>query len=214
MDHVEVSISNGVRALGQTVPAGAAGKLARLLAELERWNKRLNLTAIRDPQEMVSGHVLDSLSLRPYLEGTRIVDVGTGAGFPGLPLAITEPDRQFVLLDSNARKIAFVKHMIADLALDNVTAFQYRVEDFVADPPFDTVLARALATLARIGELCAHLVSENGVLLAAKGKYPAEELEELSKHPADWNFRVIELQVPDLPQQSRHLVRLERAGTV
>lgn len=214
MNDIEKRITAGVATLGQTLPAGAAGKLVQLLSELERWNKRLNLTAIRDPQEMVSGHVLDSLSLRPYLEGTRIVDVGTGAGFPGLPLAIAESHKQFLLLDSNARKIAFAKHMIADLALGNVTAIQSRAEDFVADPPFDTVLARALATLARIVELCAHLVAENGVLLAAKGKYPAEELEELSKHPADWDFRVIELRVPDLPQQSRHLVRLERAGTV
>ncbi len=213
MNDIEKRIAAGITALGQTLPAGAVGKLARLLSELERWNKRLNLTAIREPQQMVSGHVLDSLSLRPFLEGARIADVGTGAGFPGLPLAITEPQRQFLLLDGNARKIAFVKHMIAELALDNVTAIQARAEDFSADGPFDTVLARALATLARMVELCAHLVAENGVLLAAKGKYPAEELEDLKKHQADWDFRVIELQVPDLPQQSRHLVRLKRAGT-
>lgn len=213
MNDIENKIAAGITALGQTLPGDAVGKLARLLSELERWNKRLNLTAIREPQQMVSGHVLDSLSLRPFLEGARIADVGTGAGFPGLPLAITEPQRQFLLLDGNARKIAFVKHMIAELALDNVTAIQARAEDFSADGPFDTVLARALATLARMVELCAHLVAENGVLLAAKGKYPAEELEDLKKHQADWDFRVIELQVPDLPQQSRHLVRLKRAGT-
>ncbi len=213
MNDIEKRIIAGATMLGQTLPADAVPKLARLLSELERWNKRLNLTAIRDPQEMVSAHVLDSLSLRPYLEGTRIVDVGTGAGFPGLPLAIAEPQRKFLLLDGNARKIAFVKHMITDLALGNVTAIQTRAENFVANPHFDTVLARALGSLARIAELCAHLVAENGVLLAAKGKYPAEELEALSQHPADWDFRVIELQVPDLPQQSRHLVRLGKAGT-
>lgn len=212
MNEIEDRIAAGVATLGQVLPNGASGKLARLLSELERWNQRLNLTAIREPREMVSAHVLDSLSLRPYLEGTRILDVGTGAGFPGLPLAIAEPQRQFLLLDSNARKIAFVKHMIADLALGNVTAIQARVEDFTADRLFDTVLARALATLVRIVELCAHLAAENGVLLAAKGKYPAEELEDLKKPPVDWDFRVIELQVPDLPPQSRHLVQLQRAG--
>ena len=211
MNDIEDKIAAGVAALGQELPDGAPAKLARLLAELQRWNERLNLTAIREQQAMVSAHILDSLSLRPYLEGMRILDVGTGAGFPGLPLAIAEPQRRFLLLDSNARKIAFVKHMLADLALDNVTAIQARVEDFTADPLFDTVLARALATLARIIGLCAHLVAENGVLLAAKGKYPAEELAELKKLPADWDFRVIELHVPDLPPQSRHLVRLERA---
>ncbi|MCI0516340.1 MAG: 16S rRNA (guanine(527)-N(7))-methyltransferase RsmG [Woeseiaceae bacterium] len=210
MNDIDDRIAAGVATLGQVLPNGASGQLARLLSELERWNRRLNLTAIRDPREMVSAHVLDSLALRPYLEGTRVLDVGTGAGFPGLPLAIAEPQRQFLLLDSNARKIAFVKHMIADLALGNVTAIQARVEDLTADRLFDTVLARALATLVRIVELCAHLVAENGVLLAAKGKYPAEELADLKKPPADWDFRVIELQVPDLPPQSRHLVKLQR----
>ncbi|HEX9853422.1 MAG TPA: 16S rRNA (guanine(527)-N(7))-methyltransferase RsmG [Woeseiaceae bacterium] len=213
MNDIEKKIAAGVAALGQALPGDAVGKLERLLRELERWNKRVNLTSIRDPAEMVSGHVLDSLALRPFLEGARIVDVGTGAGFPGLPLAIAEPQRQFLLLDSNARKIAFVKHMVADLALRNVTAVQARAEEFVADPLFDTVLVRALAPLHGIVGLCAHLVAENGVLLAAKGKYPAKELDDLNKHPADWDFRVIELQVPDLPQQSRHLVSLRKADT-
>lgn len=213
VNDVERKIAAGVAELGQALSDDAVGQLAHLLAELERWNKRVNLTSIRDPAEMVSGHVLDSLSLRPFLKGASIIDVGTGAGFPGLPLAVAEPSRQFLLLDSNARKIAFVKHMVAGLTLRNVTAVQARAEEFAADPLFDTVLVRALASLRGITELCAHLVAKNGVLLAAKGKYPAEELDELSKHPADWNFRVIELQVPDLPQHSRHLVRLERTDT-
>ncbi len=213
MNDIEKSIAAGVADLGQALSADAVGKLARLLRELERWNKRVNLTSIRNTAEMVSGHVLDSLALRPFLQGASIIDVGTGAGFPGLPLAIAEPQRRFLLLDSNARKIAFVKHVVADLALRNVTAVQARAEEFVADPLFDTVLVRALASLPRIVELCAHLMAENGVLLAAKGKYPAEELDDLNKHPADWDFRVIELQVPDLPQQSRHLVSLRKAGT-
>ena len=212
MNEIEQDIAAGVAALGQSLPESSVAKLARLLSELGRWNKRLNLTAIRDEHEMVSGHVLDSLSIRPLLEGTRVIDIGTGAGFPGLPLAIAEPSRQFVLLDSNGRKISFVKHMIADLKLHNVTAIQARAEAYAAESPFDTVIARALASLLRITELSADLLAENGVLLAQKGKYPAEELEELKRHAADWNFRVIELQVPGLPPKSRHLVRLSRNG--
>ena len=208
MHIIQQDIAAGVAALGQTLPDGVVEKLARLLSELARWNKRINLTAIRDPDEMVAGHILDSLSIRPYLEGSRVIDVGTGAGFPGLPLALAEPQRHFVLLDSNGRKISFVKHMIADLGLTNVTAHQARAENFVADQPFDTVLARALASLERLVELSAHLRAENGVLLAPKGKYPAEELEALKKQPDHWDFRVIELQVPGLPQHSRHVVRL------
>lgn len=210
MTDIEKHIAAGIAALGQTLPEGATAKLARLLSELARWNKRMNLTAIRDESAMVEGHIIDSLSISSHLQGSRVIDIGTGAGFPGLPLAIASPDKAFVLLDSNGRKISFVKHMIADLGLHNVTAIQARAEVHAADSPFDTVIARALASLLRITELSADLVAENGVLLAQKGKYPAEELEELKRHAADWNFRVIELQVPGLPPKSRHLVRLSR----
>jgi 16S rRNA (guanine527-N7)-methyltransferase len=213
MEQIERSIASGVEALGQTLPGNSIAKLARLIAELERWNRKFNLTAIREPEAMVSRHILDSLALRPLLAGVRVIDIGTGAGFPGLPLAIAEPEREFRLLDSNGRKIAFVKHMIADLGLGNVVATQSRAEDFVPDRAFDTVVARAVAALAKLVALSAHLVAENGVLLAPKGKYPVEELEELKKHPIEWDFRVIELQVPGLTQHSRHVVRLARAIT-
>lgn len=212
MTNIDQDISAGIAALEQQLPDGATAKLARLLTELARWNKRMNLTAIRDEHAMIGAHVLDSLSVRPQLRGDRIIDIGTGAGFPGLPLAIVEPDKQFMLLDSNGRKISFVKHMIADLKLDNVSAIQARAEAYVPESPFDTVIARALASIRRITELSADLVAENGVLLAQKGKYPAEELEELKKHAANWNFRVIELHVPGLPPKSRHVVRLSRNG--
>lgn len=214
MEQIERHIVSGVDALGQTLPADAIAKFARLIAELDRWNQRMNLTAIRAPGEMVSGHILDSLALRPFVEGENVIDIGTGAGFPGLPLAIAEPDRNFRLLDSNGRKIAFVKHMITDLGLGNVVAIQSRAEDFVPDQPFTTVVARAVAALAKLLAVSAHLVAENGVLLAAKGKYPAEELEELKQHSVDWDFRVTELQVPGLPPHSRHVVRLARAGVL
>jgi 16S rRNA (guanine527-N7)-methyltransferase len=158
---------------------------------------------------MVSAHVLDSLSVRPHLLGKSILDVGTGAGFPGLPLAIVEPERQFELLDSNGKKIGFVQHMIGELGLHNATAVKVRAEDYAPDNRFDTVIARALTAIPRFIEISGHLLREDGVLLALKGKYPAAELDEL---PADWKYDVIELQVPGLEQHARHLLVLKHCG--
>ena len=206
---IEDAISRGAESLGQALTAGQASGLARLLVELERWNRRINLTAIRDIDEMVAGHILDSLSVRPYLHGKRILDIGTGPGFPGLPLAIVEPDRLFVLVDGNGKKIGFVNHAIGVLGLDNVTAVKARAEGYAPEARFDTVTARALATLPRLVELSAHLVGEDGRLLALKGKYPAEELEAIKSLP-DWDHSVAELTVPGLEAHERHLVTVHR----
>ena len=206
---IVLGIEQGLAALGQSVPRDAAGRLAALLEELERWNRRINLTAIRDPAEMVAGHVLDSLAVRPFLEGRDIIDVGTGAGFPGLPLAITEPGREFLLLDSNGKKISFVRHVIGLLGLTNAAAVKARAEDYAPGKRFDTVLARALAKTDRLLELGAHMLREGGVLLAMKGRDPAEELDSL---PTDWNRSVIELRVPGLDDHARHVVVLRRDG--
>ena len=202
-------IGQGASAMQQTLPAGAARKLERLLSDLERWNQRFNLTAIRDKGQMVSGHVLDSLAVRPYIRGPNVIDIGTGAGFPGLPLAIVEPETQFVLLDSVGKKIRFVEHMIGELGLDNVSAVKARAEDYAPGNRFDTVIARALATVPRLVALSSHLVGEDGALLALKGKYPAEELEEL-KSNSEWDHDVTELSVPGLEAHARHVVILRR----
>jgi 16S rRNA (guanine527-N7)-methyltransferase len=183
--------------------------LDRLLDELERWNRKVNLTAIRDRQQMEILHLADSLAVQPLLEGDAILDVGTGPGLPGLPLAIVEPGRHFTLLDSNNKKIMFVQHMIGLLALDNVTAVKARCEDYAPGHRFDTVIARALASLPRLVEIAGHHVREDGVFVALKGRYPAEELEEL---PAPWSHEVIALDVPGLEKGSRHAVLLRRAG--
>jgi len=182
-------------------------KFDALLDELERWNQKVNLTAIRDREEMITGHLLDSLSVRPLLRGSRILDVGTGAGFPGLPLAIVEPQREFHLIDSNNKKIAFVQHITGLLGLDNVTAVKARSEDYAPGNRFDTVIARALASLPRLVEIAGHHVGEGGVFVALKGRYPAEELELL---PATWESNVTELKVPGLEAGSRHAVLLKR----
>jgi len=176
-----------------------------LLDELERWNKKVNLTAIRDRNDMLTAHIHDSLAARPLLKGKRILDVGTGAGFPGLPLAIAEPDREFDLVDGNNKKIMFVQHVAGLLGLDNVTAVKARTEDYAPGYCFDTVIARAVATVPRLLELAGHHVGEDGVFIALKGRYPTEELEPLPEH---WVHEVTELKVPGLDDGSRHAVLL------
>jgi len=200
-------IEKALAELGQTYPEHTADQLAMLLTELVRWNARVNLTAISNPDEMITGHLLDSLSARPLLRGTTILDVGTGAGFPGLPLAIVEPNRSFVLVDSNNKKVMFVEHMAGLLGLDNVTGVKARTEDFAPGNRFDTVIARAVAALPRLVEIAGHHVGEGGVFVALKGRYPGEELEQM---PDTWHSNVTELNVPGLEAGSRHAVLIER----
>jgi 16S rRNA (guanine527-N7)-methyltransferase len=195
--------------MGFDISTAQAGALAHLLAELDRWNRRINLTAIRDVDEMVPGHILDSLAVRPFIAGSRILDMGTGAGFPGLPLAVVEPDLEFVLLDSNGKKISFVRHVIGELGLTNVEAVKARVEDYQPGARFDTVIARALASIPRLVELSGHLVGEDGQLLALKGRHPADELEAIESQP-EWEYSVTALSVPGLESHDRHLVTLRR----
>jgi 16S rRNA (guanine527-N7)-methyltransferase len=199
----------GGRALGAEVTTSQAEALAQFLSELERWNRRINLTAIRRIDDMVAGHVLDSLAVRPYLRGSRVLDIGTGAGLPGLPLAIVEPDVEFTLLDSNGKKISFVRHVIGELGLANIEAVKARAEDYQPDARFDTVIARALASIPRLVALASHLVGEDGRILALKGRHPAEELDAIESLP-EWDHSVATLSVPGLESHDRHVVTLYR----
>lgn len=166
-------------ALGVQLKPADAMRLEHLIAELARWNQRVNLTAIRDPERMRTHHLLDSLAVQADLAGGRIADVGTGAGFPGLPLALINPERQFTLIDSNGKKVRFVAHAIHELGLTNATALQARVETLSPAPPFDTVLARAFAPLPRLLEQVRGLVGPHGRVVALKGRHPAAELAAL-----------------------------------
>jgi len=199
--------------LEQAFPEGTAEKLGTLIDELERWNRKVNLTAIRNRDEMITSHLLDSLVAGPLLEGESILDVGTGPGFPGLPLAIVQPERHFTLLDSNNRKIMFAQHAAGLLGLDNVSAVKARGEDYAPGHGFDTVIARALAALPRLVEIAGHHVREDGVFVALKGRYPDEELEQLDELEIPWSHAVTELEVPGLEKGSRHVVLLRRQNT-
>ncbi len=194
-------------ALGVALTEHDAARLRQLLEELAHWNRRINLTGLTDLESMVSHHVLDSLAVHRYLHGSAIADVGTGAGFPGLPLALVNPERRFTLIDSNGKKIRFVSHAVRTLGLMNVEPLQARVETLRPERPFDTVLARAFAPLPRLMEAVAPLCGSETRVLAMKGKWPQDELDSL---PPGW--RVAEshtLTVPGLAE-ARCLIVLMR----
>lgn len=192
--------------LGVALSEPAANLLIRLLDELERWNRTYNLTAIRNRDDMLTRHLLDSLSIHADLHGSTVADVGTGAGFPGLPLAVVNPARRFTLIDSNGKKIRFVQHAARELGLQNVESLHGRVEA-VAKQPFDTVVARAFARLPQLVADVAPLCGPRTRVLAMKGKWPQDEIDAL---PAGWQHQGSrELTVPGL-DESRCVIVLSR----
>jgi 16S rRNA (guanine527-N7)-methyltransferase len=171
--------------LGVRLGEADAARLLTLLEELRHWNRRTNLTAITDPEQMITHHLLDSLAISPDLTGARIADVGTGAGFPGLPLAVANPQRHFTLIDSNAKKLRFVAHAADTLGLSNVTTLHARAESLRPQAPFETVTARALAPLPKLLDYVAPLCGPHTRVLAMKGRWPEDELAQL---PAAWRL--------------------------
>ena len=183
--------------------------LLRVIDELETANAKFNLTAIRDRPGMLHKHLLDSLSVQPFLRGTRIADVGTGAGFPGLPLAIANPERQFALIEATGKKARFVAETALRVGAANVEVLNVRAENHRPAEPFDTVVARALSSLADFVAHAGHLCAADGRLLAMKGRRPDEEIGAL---PQAFRVRAVHrLRVPGLDGE-RHLVELSRAG--
>jgi 16S rRNA (guanine527-N7)-methyltransferase len=197
--------------LGVRLGEADAERLLKLLEELRHWNQRTNLTAITEPAQMITHHLLDSLAISPDLAGTLVADVGTGAGFPGLPLAVANPERHFTLIDSNAKKLRFVAHAVGLLRLNNVTTLHARAESLQPPVPFDTVTARALAPLPKLLAQVAPLCGPATRVLAMKGRWPEDELAAL---PAAWRLTSSRtLTVPGL-DAARCLLVLNRSATV
>ena len=201
-------LEDGIYELELEERLGGDELLMEYVTELMNWNRVYNLTSVRKPTDIVTRHILDSLTILPYLHGERILDIGTGAGLPGIPLAIACPEREFVLLDSSSKKLRFVQQTLGILNLDNVTLADSRVEEFQPEGLFDTIICRAFSDLPDFYRYAARLCNEGGRMLAMKGVYPMTEVECLDdKSVID---DVVSLKVPGLDAE-RHLVIMHAA---
>ncbi|MEQ1592693.1 MAG: 16S rRNA (guanine(527)-N(7))-methyltransferase RsmG [Thiobacillaceae bacterium] len=203
---MKIQLAAGIAALGLDLPASAEGHLLAYLVLLEKWNRVHNLTAVREVDKMVSHHLLDSLAVVPYFPAGRMLDVGSGGGLPGIPLAITRPDLAVTLIDSIAKKTVFLLQAKAELGLENVSVVTGRVEAFQPETGFDTITSRAFSDLKEFVTLTHHLLVPGGRWLAMKGLYPHEEIAALP----DWVKLAADhvLTIPGL-DATRHLIILE-----
>lgn len=199
-------LTAGAKTLKVRTSPQARACMVDYLKHLETWNASYNLTAVRDPEEMVVRHLLDSLAAAPYIKGDTVADVGTGPGLPGIPLALAQPGKAYTLIESNGKKAAFLRHAVRTLALQNVTVVQERSDDYRPRGGFDTVICRAFAETDLALKMAGHLCVPGGRFVLLKGRDPAEELKQISGA-----FRVAEvvsLQVPEL-EAERHIAVLE-----
>jgi 16S rRNA (guanine527-N7)-methyltransferase len=204
----KAQLERGLEELGLRLDRTARKRLLDFTELLEKWNRVYNLTGIRGVEQIVSGHLLDCLAIVPHVKAERALDVGSGAGFPGIPLAIARPAMQMTLLDSNQKKAAFLRQAVGDLQLDNATVVEERVESWQPQEKFDLIVSRALADTGEFVRGARHLLAPGGVFAAMKGVVPRDELEDLPQ-----GYRVSEivpLTVPGLEAQ-RHLILVERA---
>lgn len=193
-------INSALNLMNVSFSSSMVQKLDQFVTLLLKWNKTYNLTRIISPEKILTHHLLDSLSILPYIQGERLIDVGTGAGFPGIPLALAKPEWQFVLLDSVGKKIRFLTQAVAELGLKNVKLIEGRVEDYHPDALFNCVIARALTRVNDMINISGHLLAPHGRLVMMKGVYPEAELAGLG-----YPFIVHRIEVPALNEE-RHVV--------
>lgn len=207
MKSLALSLGQGVEKLGLRLPPGVEARLLEYLALLQKWNRVYNLTAIRDTSKLVSHHLLDSLAVLPHLAGGRVLDVGTGPGLPGIPIALARPDWRVTLLDSNHKKTAFLTQAVGDLGIANAEVRRERVEQWRPPGAFEVVISRAFSELADFVRLAGHLLAPGGRLAAMKGLYPYEEITQLPE-----GFRVERVEPLAVPgvEGERHLVMIEK----
>ncbi|MEO8742284.1 MAG: 16S rRNA (guanine(527)-N(7))-methyltransferase RsmG [Lysobacteraceae bacterium] len=205
LEHLRPALICGLSTLG-FAPEPLASRLLDYLTLLVRWNGTYNLTAIRDPQEMLSKHLFDSLAIAPFVHGT-LADIGSGAGLPGIPLALARPELAVTLIESNGKKARFLREAKRHLGLENLAVAESRAESFAASAHFDCLVSRAFGSLAEFVRVGGHLLREDGQLLAMKGQQPDDEIAAL---PAGWRVATIHsLDVPELAAK-RHLLVIER----
>lgn len=206
MDEITTLLKKALLENGMSVTEKQVQLFAHYLQLLQTWNKAFNLTSITAARDMVYLHIVDSLAVQPYLHGRRLLDVGTGAGLPGIPLAIMDPQQQWVLLDKNSKKTRFLTQAIAELGLTNVTAVHSRSEDFHSADCFDSILSRAFGTIRLFLQTTEHLLCPNGLFIAMKGHYPQEELADI---PA--GFQVKDVKRLDIKGATivRHVITMQ-----
>jgi 16S rRNA (guanine527-N7)-methyltransferase len=202
MDVCRSILVDGIATLDLALDDDKVAKMLAFIHLIDKWNKAYNLTAIKTRPEMVRLHLLDSLTVMPYLQGERIVDIGTGAGLPGIPLAIALPQRSFTLLDSNSKKTRFVQQAVLELKLTNINIVTHRVEDFQPEQPYDIILTRAFAELTDIVKSTRHLLAKHGKLLAMKGRRDDIELGQFKNQAT-----IIPVQVPGV-EAERNLIAI------
>ena len=204
MQNCRDKLIQGLEVLGLAVSEVQREQLLGFIQLIAKWNKAYNLTAVRDPLEMVSLHLLDSLAILPYVKPPRVADIGTGAGLPGIPLAICMPECHFTLVDSNSKKTRFVRQAVFELKLKNVEVVHGRAEMINPELLFSTVTSRAFASMQDILQWTGHLLADDGMLLAMKGQIPQQELAQLNS-----DYNIIPLKVPGI-EAERCLICMEK----
>ena len=205
-------LKRGLIALGLTLDRDTQQRLLDYIALIEKWNRVYNLTAIREPEKMVSHHLLDSLAVAPHLHAKRLLDVGSGAGLPGIPLALAKPDTHVTLLDSNHKKAAFLNQAVMELKLKNAEVCSERVESWQTQNRFDVIISRAFSDMGEFVRITRHLLAPGGMFAAMKGLHPYEEIDKLP--PGCKVQQVLPLAIPGV-EGARHLVLIgqdEQAG--